>query len=169
MEHQQGETAAEAPQPPAQDRASAVAREVAAIRERFGEGWFREPQALAAASAFWQGGHNEYGVFTGEREVVARSGQVEAAVTVARSPAGLFAFGAHFNSPGYGFGHAPSVWGRPFASREEARRAAIEELLAGLEQAEGAGSPGQRSREDFRRVRKQLVKQLWPRQRGLFD
>jgi hypothetical protein len=170
MEHQQGETTAETPQPPVQDRVEAVVREIAAIRERFAEDWHRSPQALAAASALWQGGHNEHGVFSGaERETVARSGRVEAAVSVARSPAGLFACGAHFSSPYYGFGHLPSVWGRPFVSREEARRAAVEELLAGLEQAAASGPPGQRSREDYRRVREQLLGQLRPRQRGLFE
>jgi hypothetical protein len=170
MENPQAQTAAEAPLANAQDCANAVAREIAAIQERFAEDWDRNQQALAAVSALWQGGHNEHGVFTcGERGTVARSGRLEAEVTVARSPAGLFACGAHFSSPYFGFGHAPSVWGRPFASREEARRAAVEELLAGLEEAAGACSPGQRSREDIRRVREQLLAQLRPRQRGLFD
>jgi hypothetical protein len=150
--------------------ADAVARQIAAIQDRFGDDWHRSPQALAEASALWGGGHNDSGVFTnGEQETVAQSGPAEATVTVARSPAGLFAFGVNFVSPASGFGHAPRVWGRPFANREEARRAAIAELLAGLEEGAPAGAAGARGREDCQRIREQLRAQLRPRQRGLFD
>jgi len=107
----------------------------------------------AQASALWGGGHNEHGVFMNdEREVVARHKNAEASVTIAETPCGLFAVGVHFNSYTYGFGHAPSIWGEPYASCEAARRAGIEEILADLDQPHG----GKIAAEEIKQVRRQL-------------
>jgi len=141
-----------------------VSAQVAAIQERFPD-WPSDDQAQAEAAACWGGSCNEHGVFMhGEPEVVAKHKNAEASVTIAETPCGLFAVGVHFNSSTYGFGNAPSIWGEPHATREDARRAAIEEILADLDQPH----VGKMAAEEIKQVRKQLEAQLQPRQRGLF-
>lgn len=141
-----------------------VAQQIAAIKDH-SDNYTQDEAAFAEASLLWGGGHNEFGVFlSGEREVVARHGQAEAAVTLAQSPNGLFIFGVGFHSPTYGFGYAPSIWGEPFGRREDARRAAIAELLERLEEE----PQGKRDRADLKRVCEQLRSQVGPRQQELF-
>jgi hypothetical protein len=141
-----------------------VAAQIAAIKARRPDYW-RDEAAFAEASALWGGGHNEHGVFTGDQEeTIARQGGAEATITVAQSPSGLFVFGVQFRSPACGFSYAPSIWLQPFSSREEARQAAIAELLQQL----GEEPPGKRDREVLKRLREQVRAQAGPRQRELF-
>jgi len=143
---------------------AALAAQISAIQERFPD-WLSDDQAHAKAAALWGGGCNEHGIFmNGDREVVAKHKNAEATVTIAQAPGGLFAAGVHFNSSTHGFGHAPSIWSEPYATREEAKKAGIEEILADLDQPQG----GKMAAEEIKQVRKQLEAQLQPRQRGLF-
>ncbi len=120
-----------------------------------------DPAASAAAAALWGGGCNGCGVFEGaESERIAGAGDAcYADVLLARSPNGLWAIGVEAGWGTGGFGRAPSIWGEPFATRGEARRAAVRTL------AEGLGRPGgdRKRAELLRRVKDA------DRQRGLFD
>jgi hypothetical protein len=140
-----------------------IAIQIAAIEERYPD-WPRDDQALAEASAAWGGGCNQHGVFmNGERELIARlSGSCKAEIVIAESGNGLFSFGitAEWGMGGCAF--APSVWREPFATRTEARRAAIKELVAAIAN-HGGGKPTKQQALLLAEVRKA------DRQRGLFD
>jgi hypothetical protein len=113
---------------------SAVAQQLDALRDRYPD-WHRNPVAQAEAAALWGGGCNEHGVFLAhERETIGRpeSGAfVE--VRTAQSPRGLFAAGYAYQCGTGGGGRSPSIWSEPHGTREEARREALGEAIAGLE------------------------------------
>jgi hypothetical protein len=122
------------PSPQDQPDPSSVAQQLDALRDRFPD-WHRHPEALTEAAALWGGGCNEHGVFLQcERETIGHPERgVFAEVRVAQSPNGLFAAGYAYRCARAGGGVCPSVWSPPHATREEARREAIREAIAGLE------------------------------------
>ena len=139
-----------------------IVTQIDAIQERYGEDWHRNAEALAEASAAWGGGCNGYGVFVnGEREIIAKlSNSCRAEIVIAESGNGLFSIGTYYEFGMGGGSVAPSVWREPFASRAEARRAAIKELAACIE---GHGQMTKLQRLLLAAVRKQ------DQQRTLFD
>jgi hypothetical protein len=66
-----------------------------------------------------------------EEEVLYDRDGVRAAVSIGGA-CGLYAFGCRFHSPVDGFGHAPSIAGELFSTRDAARAAAIRFLADGL-------------------------------------
>jgi hypothetical protein len=137
---------------------------IAAIMERHPNHYWCVPEALAEAVSLWGAGANEHGVFSRhERVEVARlSDSCKAAVLIAESGNGLFGYGLEY-SFGMGGGNCfPSIWREAFGSREEARRAAVAELIEQIA-GHGNGTPDKRQAELLRRVKKQ------GQQRTLFD
>src|SRR5215218_6617830 len=98
-----------------------IAKQIAAIMEKHGPFCHSIDEAIAEASQAWDGGANEFGVFThGTKEVVARHKDAEASVIVTASPNGLFAHAVKLHSFDYGLGSMPSIWGEAFSTHEEA-------------------------------------------------
>jgi len=140
----------------------ALADQLAAIKARSPDYW---RDFVAEAAALLGGGANEHGVFMhGQDELVAKHRNSKAEITVAETPYGLFAVGINFYSSACGFGYAPNIWSEPYATREHARRAGIEEILAYLDEPHG----GKAAAEEIKQVRKQLEAQLLPKQQMLF-
>jgi len=139
-----------------------LATQLAAIQARSPDYW---RDFVAEASALWGGGANEHGVFMdGQVELVAKHRNSQAEITVAETPCGLFAVGINFYSSTCSFGYAPNIWDEPYATREEARKAGIKEILSYLDEPHG----GKTVAEEIRQVRKQLEAQLQPKQQTLF-
>ena len=140
-----------------------IACQIAAIQARIPDYW-RDDACQAEAAALWGGGCNPCGVFTnGERETIAKlNDSCKAEIVIAESGNGLFSFGIRAE---WGMGAtavAPSVWREPFGTRTEARRAAIQDLVAAIAD-HGSGEMTKQQRLLLAEVRKAN------RQRGLFD
>lgn len=118
---------------------AAVAEGLAAIRSKYPADWQHSPAALAEAAALWGGGCNAAGVFAEyESDQVARVKDVASAkVLLAQSGKGLWAYGLRYDFSTDGGSFMPSVWREAYASRMDARRTAIEELIALLEERNG--------------------------------
>jgi hypothetical protein len=133
------------------------------LRDRYTD-WYSNPTAQAEAAALWGGGCNEHGIFLQvERETLGNPERgVFAEVRITQAPNGLFAAGYAYRSAMGGGGRCPSVWSQPHATREEARRAAAREAIAGLEAMSDKASDN---------VRQALLKKLkqMSSQRSLFD
>ncbi len=116
-----------------------------AVRAAY-EHWRHSAEALAAAAALWGGGCNDCGVFLGfEAEDVARLGRdCYARVRIAETPCGLYACGIDYRYGAGGGGYAPTVWCRPFETRQEAKQQGVRELVEELEGPHGR--PAERGR-----------------------
>jgi len=102
--------------------------QTAAILDRH-EHWWREPEAQAKLKSLWGDAINDCGVFINvEEEVLFDKDGYRAEVSIAEAK-GLYAFGVGFTYPLGGYGHAPSISGELFTSRDAARTAAIHHLL----------------------------------------
>ena len=92
--------------------------------------YWADPDALAEAMKLWGAGANEHGVFCQhDRIEIAKTPSSHAAVLIAESGNGLFGYGIDY---GYqmGGGHCfPCVWREAFGSRDEARAAAVADLI----------------------------------------
>jgi hypothetical protein len=98
------------------------------IIERY-EFWWRDDEALAEMKALWGEAINKHGVFIDrEEETLFNRDYCRACISIGHAH-GTYAYGASMDHPTSRFGHAPSILGAFYPSREEARTAAIESLI----------------------------------------
>jgi hypothetical protein len=95
--------------------------------------WWAVPEALAEAMTLWGDGANEHGVFcTHERIEIAKTPHAHAAVLIAESGNGLFGYGIDYGFQMGGSHCFPCVWREAFDSRDEAKAAAVADLIEHL-------------------------------------
>jgi hypothetical protein len=132
-----------------------VNAQIASIKERHPRYW-SVPEALAEAVSIWGSGANEHGVFCRhERIEIAKTPHAHAAVLIAESGNGLFGCGIEYGFQMGGGGGFPSVWREAFGSRDEARAAAVADLIEHL----GRGGD-KRQAELLRRLKREGQQRL---------
>ena len=133
------------------------------IIERYEQYW-RDEQAHAELKALWGDAINDCGVFVPhEEEILFHKDGCRASISIG-SAHGCYAFGVHLDLPTEGFGHAPSIFGDLYESREAARTAAIEQIIDRLPKS--GSSHEESSQHRIERLREALLGTL--RQPSLF-
>jgi hypothetical protein len=123
--------------------------------------WWAVPEALAEAMTLWGEGANEHGVFcTYERIEIAKTPHAHAAVLIAEggNARGRFGHGPEYGCVTGDCGGSPTARREAFGSRDEAKAAAVADLIEPL------GRGGDRRQAELLREVK-----AWGCSRTLFD
>lgn len=114
-----------------------------AIKEKYSKDYYHSPQCLAEVAALWgidiNQEANQHGVFKDyETETISAGAGSRhyAEIHLAQAPNGLWAAGSSYVTPISGAACGPSIWSpHAYESRQEARNAAIDSSIQGLEHA----------------------------------